>query len=208
MVYVTHDQTEAMTLADRIAILNAGRVEQVGPPLEMYRRPRNLFVARFLGAPPMNLLPGVLLARSGGCPRVRLDNGLTLDIFPDVKTLPSDAAVTVGIRPEDLEMSRTAEGLASRVTVVERLGNRTVIYGTLQASGSGRDGVMPDVIVDVAGQGTDTRADASMGPNPGDIIHLTAAPETVHLFDSAGRAVAHGAVLTPGRRRNSELPCT
>ena len=93
MVYVTHDQTEAMTLADRIVVMNAGRIEQTGAPLELYRRPANRFVARFIGSPRMNVLPGGLLG---------------------------DRAAEIGVRPEDLRLG--GDGLPGTVTLVERVG--------------------------------------------------------------------------------------
>jgi multiple sugar transport system ATP-binding protein len=104
MVYVTHDQTEAMTLADRIVVLNAGRVEQVGAPLELYRRPESLFVARFIGSPRMNLLPRPALA--GACPG-----------------LP-EAAATIGLRAEDLSPAPagTPGALPGEVVLAEHLG--------------------------------------------------------------------------------------
>jgi len=106
-VYVTHDQTEAMTLADRIVVLSAGRVEQVGVPLELYRRPASLFVARFIGSPRMTLLPAEVAAAA--------------DIV-----VPSGAS-TVGIRSEDLALA-DAGGLAGEVTMVEHLGADVFVH--------------------------------------------------------------------------------
>ena len=102
MVYVTHDQVEAMTMADKIVVLNAGRIEQVGSPLDLYRSPRNLFVAGFIGSPRMNLLTGPSAAAHG--------------------------ATTIGVRPEHLTLSRS-EGLwPGRVTVSEHLGSDTFLH--------------------------------------------------------------------------------
>jgi len=115
MVYVTHDQVEAMTLADRLVVLNGGRIEQVGPPAELYRRPANLFVAGFLGSPRMNLLP-LATARP---------------------LLPFEApagAETLGVRPEDLHLD--AEGpLQGRVTLVEELGETRILHLALAEGG-------------------------------------------------------------------------
>jgi multiple sugar transport system ATP-binding protein len=101
-VYVTHDQVEAMTLADRIVVLNGGRVEQVGSPLELYARPDNLFVAGFIGSPRMNFVSGELAARMG--------------------------AATIGVRPEHIVASRDGEGWRGTVVAAEHLGSDTFLY--------------------------------------------------------------------------------
>ena len=102
MVYVTHDQVEAMTLADQIVVMNAGRIEQVGPPMELYDKPRSEFVATFIGSPKMNLLPGKAIGRE--------DVG------------------SVGIRPEHINLSETNGEWPAKVLVVENLGSDTVAY--------------------------------------------------------------------------------
>jgi multiple sugar transport system ATP-binding protein len=112
MVYVTHDQTEAMTLADRIVVLSAGRVEQVGLPLDLYRRPASLFVARFIGSPRMALMPAAVAAASG------------LAVAP--------GATTIGIRSEDLSLADEG-GLAGEVTMVEHLG--ADVFGHVTVAG-------------------------------------------------------------------------
>ena len=118
-VYVTHDQVEAMTMADEIVVLNAGRVEQVGSPLSLYERPDNLFVAGFIGSPRMNFVPGGFAGES---------------------------AETVGVRPEHLAVGRDGEGWAGTVTVAEHLGSDTFLYvdvpgaGTLTARAQGELG--------------------------------------------------------------------
>ena len=102
MIYVTHDQIEAMTMADKIVVLNAGRIEQVGSPLELYRRPANLFVAGFIGSPRMNLINGAAAAQFG--------------------------ADTVGIRPEHLGISTSDGAWRATVGVAEHLGSDTLLY--------------------------------------------------------------------------------
>jgi multiple sugar transport system ATP-binding protein len=189
MVYVTHDQTEAMTLADRMTILNAGRIEQIGPPVEVYQHPKNLFVAGFLGAPPMNLLPGVLVEARGQEAQVRLNNGVTLRVHADVKTLLAGTSVTIGIRPEHLQLRPPSGDMAGLVNVVESLGNRTLLYVTLQGAGGSTNGVASDVIVEMAGQQADMWLDCQVIPRPGDIVHLSAPPQMLHLFDGAGQAI-------------------
>ena len=126
MVYVTHDQTEAMTLADRIVVLDRGRIEQVGAPTELYEAPVNRFVAGFIGAPAMNFIPAAIEASEGAEPQVR---------FGPV-TLPAgrlhDAApgpVTVGVRPEHLSIASGAEAdFRGRVEIVEKLGADSLAY--------------------------------------------------------------------------------
>jgi multiple sugar transport system ATP-binding protein len=102
MIYVTHDQVEAMTLADRIVVLNAGRIEQVGKPLDLYERPASLFVAGFIGSPKMNLLAGEHEARFG--------------------------AATIGVRLEHLTVGASGEGWAGRVLRTEHLGSESYVY--------------------------------------------------------------------------------
>ncbi|WP_280952360.1 ABC transporter ATP-binding protein [Pleomorphomonas carboxyditropha] len=126
MVYVTHDQVEAMTMADQIVVLNEGRIEQVGSPVELYARPRNLFVARFLGAPPMNLLKGRL--RAGETPAVILANGTTVPLPGREIALADGSEVSLGIRPEHAEPK--ADGLAVRVHTTEVLGAGTIVHAT------------------------------------------------------------------------------
>src|SRR5690606_25649484 len=119
--YVTHDQVEAMTLADRIVVLNGGRIEQVGAPMELYERPRNLFVAEFIGSPRMNLIPGELVGASEHGARVRTGAGDVLEIAVDAAAAKAGEAVTLGVRPEHLTVG-TAEGVAATVTFAETLG--------------------------------------------------------------------------------------
>lgn len=131
MIYVTHDQVEAMTLADRIVILNAGRVEQVGSPLEVYERPRNLFVAGFIGSPKMNFVKAQVETAAADAVTVRLPGGATLAV-PVKGAAPGLApgtAVTLGIRPEDMVPPEQGDAiLAGRVLVVEWLGSESYVY--------------------------------------------------------------------------------
>ena len=122
MVYVTHDQVEAMTLADRIVVMNGGRIEQVGTPLELYHRPANLFVAGFIGSPAMNFLKGCVDKVQGNQVTVSLDLGLSLTM-PVSKAPRAGVEVTVGIRPEHIVLS--AEGQADAFVVQGKRG-RTV----------------------------------------------------------------------------------
>lgn len=120
MIYVTHDQVEAMTLADKIVVLRAGHVEQVGSPMELYTNPSNKFVAGFIGSPSMNFVKGVIK-----------DGQITADALPGLSfAVPTPAAtfdeITIGLRPENLELDRAGTGL--RVEVVEMLGGVTYVH--------------------------------------------------------------------------------
>lgn len=130
MVYVTHDQLEAMTMADRIAVMDHGVLQQVGTPIEVYNDPANVFVARFIGAPGMNLLPGR---------PAESDRGLVVDLGPLGATAPLPAPlaqalrghsgdVLFGFRPEQATLERAGPGIAAPVTVVERIGARTIVH--------------------------------------------------------------------------------
>jgi multiple sugar transport system ATP-binding protein len=123
-VYVTHDQIEAMTMADKIVVMNAGRVEQQGAPLELYDDPANLFVAGFIGSPAMNFLPG-RLKRNGTGFAVVLGDGLAMRA-PDAPGLSDGREITVGVRPEHLAVRD--DGIPAEVLVVEPTGMDTQIY--------------------------------------------------------------------------------
>ncbi|MFV0294019.1 MAG: ABC transporter ATP-binding protein [Paracoccus sp. (in: a-proteobacteria)] len=127
MIYVTHDQIEAMTMADRIVVLNAGRVEQVGSPLELFHRPVNRFVAGFIGNPNMNFLPVQMAGADEAGIRVNVENGPVLNIPVDPAGAIPEGDATLGIRPDDLRILPDG-GLPCRVDVVERLGSSTVVY--------------------------------------------------------------------------------
>jgi multiple sugar transport system ATP-binding protein len=146
MVYVTHDQEEAMTLGDRIAVLDRGRIQQCAPPLEVYRRPANRFVAGFVGSPAMNLVPATA-ARAGAALALSIaDAGATLELpWPPDLALPADRAVVVGIRPHDVELAPpdTADASA-RCDVVEPLGAETLVHLALAGGGTFRLLVAPE----------------------------------------------------------------
>jgi multiple sugar transport system ATP-binding protein len=153
-VYVTHDQIEAMTMGDKIVVLQSGRIEQVGAPLDLYDRPANAFVASFIGSPSMNLIPAV--GAAGGA-RV---GGATLD----VPGLAADRKVTLGLRPEDLTLAET--GLPATVSVIEPTGSETHIVarmGEREVTAVTRD--RPAI-------------------RPGEAIHLAPVPGRIHLFDA------------------------
>jgi multiple sugar transport system ATP-binding protein len=129
MIYVTHDQVEAMTLGQKIVVFNGGRVEQAGTPLELYQRPANLFVAGFLGSPRMNFLKATLVGEEGALASVRLSSGATVEVAADVARARVGAGVTLGVRPEHLRIAGPGDGgMAGRLALVEYLGDVTLAY--------------------------------------------------------------------------------
>jgi len=128
MIFVTHDQVEAMTLADRIVVLRKGVVEQVGSPLELYNKPANMFVAGFIGSPRMNFLPGIVTGAKGNTAEITLSGGSKLKAeFP---TRPETGAkITLGVRPEHLVPVSASKGVVSgEVQITEQLGGETCVY--------------------------------------------------------------------------------
>lgn len=127
MIYVTHDQIEAMTMADRIVVLNAGRVEQFGSPMELYHHPKTKFVASFIGQPNMNFLDAIVTSASAREINIEIDAGLSLTVPVDGTGAAKGDRVQVGIRPEDVSLGHG--GFPIDVTVVERLGGASITYG-------------------------------------------------------------------------------
>ena len=149
MIYVTHDQVEAMTLADRIVVMNRGRIEQIGAPMDLYHRPANRFVAGFIGSPSMNFFAAELTGRSGGDVLLRLGDGTRIVASGGLAT-PVGERVTLGIRPEHIEFGEAlAEDnrVSGTVQVVERLGCDTLLHvdlsGTAMVMRQPRD--LPDI---------------------------------------------------------------
>jgi multiple sugar transport system ATP-binding protein len=176
MIYVTHDQSEAMTLADRIVVLSTGQVEQVGEPMELYHRPANRFVAGFIGSPRMNFLPVSLHDASEGRARVRLASDVILDVAADAAHLTPGAALTVGIRPGDLGVDGGQNALEGRIDYVEQHGNLNFSYVLCPAIGP-QGGLLT---VELPRHGS-LRA--------GDPLRLHLPAERCHLFDAEGRAL-------------------
>jgi multiple sugar transport system ATP-binding protein len=131
-IMVTHDQAEAMTLADRIVVMNDRRIQQVGPPMEIYSRPANTFVARFVGSPAMTLAPVDLVKNGGPFATVRLGDGAQVETRIVPNGLAGDGPLQLGLRPENV-MVAPAEGATTtaKVDLVERLGDRTLVYAHL-----------------------------------------------------------------------------
>ncbi|MFY9513520.1 MAG: sn-glycerol-3-phosphate ABC transporter ATP-binding protein UgpC [Rubrivivax sp.] len=167
-IYVTHDQVEAMTLADRIVVMHDGVIQQAGPPLALYDRPDNLFVAGFIGSPPMNLYDGRIEGQEGNSLRVALDLGGHLAAAASTGPTPAGAhAVVAGVRAEDLRLENESPALRCRVRAIEQLGHESHVHALM---GSTRICLT-------------TRERTTL--RPGDTIGLSVAPERVHLFDRA-----------------------
>jgi sn-glycerol 3-phosphate transport system ATP-binding protein len=161
-IYVTHDQVEAMTLADRLIVMNAGRAEQIGAPLELYEKPASQFVGGFIGSPAMNFVAG----------RVAEDGALALGErcrLPAAAPLAPGTAVTIGLRPEHLGIDGDHAALGLAVDLIERLGADTIVHGRLIGTASTILARLPGTVVVGAG----------------DRLPLAIAAEHIHLFDAA-----------------------
>ena len=167
MIYVTHDQVEAMTLADRVAALDNGRVEQQGSPLELYENPANLFVATFLGSPRMNILP----CAAAGNGRAKIAGGFEAETS---RPLSSGTPTRIGVRPEHLRLC-DAGGIPGIVSVAERLGADTFLH-----------------VETAGGDALSVRAASDCGAKPGDAVRLRFAPEHLHFFADDGKALTRG----------------
>jgi len=171
MVYVTHDQVEAMTLADRIVVLNAGRIEQVGTPLELYHRPANLFVAGFIGSPQMNFIACEVAGVGPDEVLVSLPSGGTLAVPVAPEKVQPGEPVTLGVRPDHVHVSPQGT-ITGRVELVEELGENHLLY------------------VD-AGQGRrlTLREPGDARHEVGSTVSLELARESCHLFTRSGEAL-------------------
>jgi len=175
MVYVTHDQVEAMTLADQLVVLNGGVIEQAGPPLEVYAKPKTKFVAAFLGMPPMNFIDATL-TRDGSTMRARA-KGLDVEIAQARLGASESREVTVGIRPQDVRLTeRTPAPLDMHFELVEGLGFESHVHGKLGEGG-------PAFVARLEGE--ESRNIPKWGK-----LALDVAPKDVHVFDrETGRAL-------------------
>jgi multiple sugar transport system ATP-binding protein len=172
MVYVTHDQVEAMTLADRIVVLQAGVIEQVGAPMELYEHPCNLFVAGFIGSPGMNFIDGTVVDASAGGATVKLGGGENIRCVVDASAARPGDKVKLGVRPEHLHAGVASNALKTKVTFVESLGSMTYAY----CSNPGVDDVITCAV----------EGDRPIGS--GDVLALGVPPEKAYLFNAEGRA--------------------
>jgi len=178
IVYVTHDQVEAMTMASRIVVMNAGTIEQVGAPLELYHNPINQFVAGFIGSPKMNFLPAKLLSADARQARVALPDGSQVAVAVDATRAAADADVTLGIRPEHFlqRIGDTSGDAVSKVrcevVLVENLGDSALVY--LKPAKS--DALLL------------SRVEGTSSAKEGETLELGLAASAAHLFDAEGKS--------------------
>jgi ABC-type sugar transport system ATPase subunit len=172
IVYVTHDQVEAMTLGDKIVVMHEGHIQQAGTPLDLYQQPRNLFVAGFIGSPKMNLLAGTLAEAHANGVLVMLPTGESVRAMVDGSGMRIGAKVTLGLRAEHIQESRAgSEVFSGEVSVVEHLGEANYIY-------VGREGG-EDIVI---------RGDGERHVGIGQSIVFSADSTAFHVFDEGGQA--------------------
>ncbi|MYZ48456.1 sn-glycerol-3-phosphate ABC transporter ATP-binding protein UgpC [Propylenella binzhouense] len=163
-IYVTHDQIEAMTLADRVVVLKAGSIQQQGKPLEIYRKPANRFVAEFIGSPPMNFFTGRFLREDRRAAIVASD-GTAIGVSRDL-AIEEGRIVTIGVRPEHLTLTGDPDGLRGRVKFIDPTGAQT------------------HVTVELAGEPTVIVLDSAVECAPGEILTVKVPRDLVHAFDA------------------------
>jgi multiple sugar transport system ATP-binding protein len=172
MIYVTHDQVEAMTLADKIVVLSAGNLEQVGTPDALYHAPANLFVAGFIGSPKMNFLAGTISAVGADGVTVRYDTGDMQRVAVSAQGAQVGDKVTVGIRPEHALIDHSEDGTRVTILTVESLGDAAYLYAQSPLAADGLIARIPPL---------------ERHPK-GAQVKFGAAPEHCHLFNAEGRA--------------------
>lgn len=181
MVYVTHDQVEAMTLAEKIVVLRDGRVEQVGSPLTLYNHPANTFVAGFIGSPKMNFIGAKVVTPGSEWTEVAIDHGQQVSIAVDGSRLQAGESVTIGVRPEHLQVGESdlfnAEA-GSEVQVVEQLGNESLLYV------ANPQDELPIVV----------RREGQSDFDFGSMVHVQIPGHRAHLFDQDGQALSRSGV--------------
>ncbi|MEY5099651.1 MAG: Maltose/maltodextrin import ATP-binding protein MalK [Pseudomonadota bacterium] len=180
MIYVTHDQVEAMTLADKIVLLHTGdriashgSVAQVGSPMDLYHRPASLFVAEFIGSPKMNVLPGRLVSAGDSQARIEI-GGVVFEASVDARRIEKGASVSLGCRPEDMRLAQGGADhcLSGTVSHVEKLGDASLLYVD-----PGRG--LPVITV---------RVDGTARERVGDAVQVQLRPDLNHVFDAGGEA--------------------
>ena len=171
MIFVTHDQTEAMTLADRIVVMNQRRIEQIGTPREIYDHPATEFVATFVGSPPMNILSATCAPPRGGMLCVTLGDGAAIETSVPADSAPKDGKIRIGLRPETLRLCVPGSGdCDAKIDFVEFLGDRSYAFVSL-ASG--------ERVVALGG--------APFTLRPGEVVGVQIDRASAHVFDSGGR---------------------
>ncbi|XAW90601.1 sn-glycerol-3-phosphate ABC transporter ATP-binding protein UgpC [Vibrio sp. CDRSL-10 TSBA] len=172
MVYVTHDQVEAMTLADKIVVLRDGKVEQVGSPMNLYQNPKNRFVAGFIGSPKMNFIECKVEHWDELSLTVKPHVGDTLTLPIKTESLQIGTSLTIGIRPEHISTEVNIVKLNFQCEVIERLGGMTYVFGQCGGIDDFKYLQHGDTLV-----------------RPGDILPLFASPSALHLFEASGKAI-------------------
>ena len=172
IIMVTHDQAEAMTLADRIIVMNDRRIQQIGSPMEIYNRPVNRFVARFVGSPAMSMVPAKLVPGTSDFATIVLGDNSQVETSVDRASLPPGSDLELGVRPENVIVTKEAPGSIEAVAdLVERLGERTLVYARLS------DGTL-----------ITAHDDGNSKVQLGDKINLLIDARSAHLFDADGTA--------------------
>ncbi len=176
MIYVTHDQVEAMTMADKIVVLHGGIIEQVGSPLELYHRPNNMFVAGFIGSPKMNFMAVKVTSTQGKVAALELPGGGKTAVTVSGEVPVAGDKLTLGVRPEHIGIGGKGNGAVTGIVrAAEYLGSETMFYATL-ADGS-------DISVKAGGLASE---------RAGDTLNLALPPAACHLFDESGKAIHNG----------------
>ncbi|MGB8713117.1 MAG: sn-glycerol-3-phosphate ABC transporter ATP-binding protein UgpC [Onishia taeanensis] len=190
MIYVTHDQIEAMTMADKIVVLQGGEIEQVGSPMELYHHPRNRFVAGFIGSPKMNFLPVEVVETDAKGVSVKLPGGGIINVPAKGNGLPPGTALELGVRPEHLVLDDTQGPLSGEIQVLERLGGQTSLYVQ-----------MGEILMTLM-------ADGDVAHRVRDEVRFGFEPERAHLFDGEGLALPslHQHPLAGLRRQDNRAP--
>jgi multiple sugar transport system ATP-binding protein len=177
MIYVTHDQVEAMTLGEQIVVFNKGNIEQTGAPLELYERPANRFVGGFIGSPQMNMLGATLVSQSDTQTVVMLAGASQRIVLPGRTARPVSGELTLGVRAEHLGIGSLDEGLAARVELVEHLGDVSILHARL-------DGMAHAIALKLDKRDAQHAVGARVG--------IKVASSSVTLFDANGATVAFG----------------
>lgn len=171
-VYVTHDQVEAMTMADRIVVLRGGIIQQIGKPREVYMKPNNLFVATFIGSPQMNIIHGTLTRNGGG---TVFSGPFEMNLGGRYTPPEKKKVVSIGIRPEDISVvqDRDTQAIPGEITLVEEIGSDTLVSADISDEVSCK-----------------VRVPASFQVHENDRVKLKIPPEKIHLFDGEGTRIA------------------
>jgi multiple sugar transport system ATP-binding protein len=203
-VYVTHDQVEAMTMGDRVAVLNAGQIEQCDRPRDLYDRPANLFVAAFIGSPSMNFFTATVQRRDSGSVAVVAEVAIPLDPANFVEDLGDweGRTITVGVRAESVTATPRREdspSLTGTVEFVEELGSEVIVHAHVAGLGSSleigavQSAARDDQEIAPAESNLVTKLPAHSSCRPGDSVTLYIDPSNVHCFDPAGPSLRKGA---------------